>query len=134
MNNRITLVGVLVLAFAGGALFVQAQDLGQGPAQAQCSGPDCIAQSLSSQARCTQEQHGAVGNSVGWLNGLNTNVDQRILGGDVVAYQIEWSSGWSGWYVTGVNDIDWKFNPGSNQMRRVWSYFGDHNHRYIICR
>ena len=62
-------------------------------------------------------------------------MDNKILQGDVVAYKIQWFGGsWSGWYVTGVNDIDWKYNTIENDMRRMWSYFNDHNHQYIICR
>lgn len=79
-----------------------------------------------------------------WYAGLNLGVDQLILSGNVVAYQIQWFNGrWSGWYVPGVNDLDHKINPFdrscavpivANSMRRVWSYFYDHNHRYILCR
>ena len=79
-----------------------------------------------------------------WPAGLNLNVDQIVLHGDIVAFKIRWFSGaWSGWYVPGVNDIDGKFNTASrrcsipyraNTMRRTWSYFYDHTHTYILCR
>lgn len=101
---------------------------------ASCPTGDCIAESITTQAQCQELTSGPEGSGPGWDRGLNTNVDQRITGGDVVAYQIEWSSGWSGWYVTGVNDIDHKYNTGTRDMRRVWSYFADHNHRFILCR
>lgn len=74
---------------------------------------------------------GPTGNAQ-WKTGLSTNVDQVLLGGDVVAYQIQWSnSSWSGWYVTGVNDID--VVPGTCGLRRMWAYFADLTHKYIIC-
>ena len=111
---------------------VQAAPLG-GPVT--CTGPDCIHHSLSTQAVCTQIGPLAPGGSgSGWGNGLSTQADQKILGGDVVAYKIQWSTGWSDWYVTGVNDIDWKYNTAGNDMRRVWSYFIDHTHTYLICK
>jgi len=48
---------------------------------------------------------------------------------EIVMYRIQWfSGGWSPWYVPGLNDVDWKLN-GS---RRVWCYFEDHNHEYIV--
>ncbi len=69
-----------------------------------------------------------------WKAGLSQSIDNELLGGEIAAYQIRWfSGGWSGWYVPGVNDIDWKINPSDNTLRRVWSYFYDHEHRYILC-
>ena len=107
-----------------------------------CSTGDSIAHVISSQAHCTEETR-APTKDCRWPAGLNTNVDQIVHGGEIIAYQIQWFNGaWSGWYVTGVNDIDSKFNPygrncsityGANSMRRVWSYFYDHHHKYIIC-
>lgn len=107
-----------------------------------CSSGDRIAHDISSQARCTEVTRGPT-RDCRWPAGLNTNVDQIVRGGEIVAYQIRWFNGrWSGWYVTGVNDIDGKFNTGvrtcsittrANSMRRMWSYFYDHTHKYIIC-
>ncbi|WP_424102049.1 hypothetical protein [Moorena producens] len=105
-----------------------------------CSTSDCIQHELRTQAACTlqgSDQSGLppTGKTPGWYKGLNTEIDHQILGGDVVAYKIRWFNGsWSGWYVTGVNDIDWKFNTSPNDMRRVWSYFTDHQHQYILCK
>jgi hypothetical protein len=101
---------------------------------------DCVKYDLRTQAVCTQvgtesSPNSATGTSAGWYLGLNTEQDNKVLGGDVVAYKIRWSSGsWTNWYVTGVNDIDIKYNPSNNTMRRMWSYFTDHQHMYIICK
>lgn len=111
------------------------------PAKAQyngCNGNDCVQYNLRTQATCTQvgtesSPNHPVGVAPGWYKGLNTELDNTILKGNIIAYKIKWSSGWSGWYVTGVNDIDWKFNS-DRTMRRVWSYFTDHYHLYIICK
>ena len=101
--------------------------------------PDCIKHDLKTQATCRLEgsdnQPLRRTGERRWVQGLNTEMDNKILQGDVVAYKIQWFNGsWSGWYVTGVNDIDWKYNRSTNDMRRMWSYFSDHNHQYIICR
>jgi hypothetical protein len=70
-----------------------------------------------------------------WYEGLSLQIDREILGGKVIAYQIRWFNGyWSTWFVPGVNDIDHKYNPVNNTMRRMWSYFDDHEQRYIICK
>ncbi|MEO1429836.1 MAG: hypothetical protein AAFV71_12375 [Cyanobacteria bacterium J06633_8] len=104
-----------------------------------CGGsPDCIKHDLKTQATCTLKGSDnkplAATRDRRWVKGLNTEMDNKILQGDVVAYKIQWFNGsWSGWYVTGVNDIDWKFNRSTNDMRRMWSYFSDHKHQYIIC-
>ena len=88
--------------------------------------------------RCTQvgtesQPNPPVGTEPGWYLGLDTNIDQRILGGKIQAYKIQWFNGtWSPWYTPGVNDLDWKINYNGTQ-RRVWSYFTDHNHIYKIC-
>jgi hypothetical protein len=88
--------------------------------------------------RCTQvgtesQPNPPVGTGPGWYLGLDTNIDQRILGGKIQAYKIQWFNGiWSPWYTPGVNDLDWKINYDGTQ-RRVWSYFTDHNHIYKIC-
>ncbi|GAV04828.1 hypothetical protein RvY_15048 [Ramazzottius varieornatus] len=98
---------------------------------ASCAGCGCGTPSLSTQSQCVESTVGPTGNAQ-WKTGLNTNVDQILLGGDVVAYQIQWSnSSWSGWYITGVNDID--VVPGTCGLRRMWAYFADLTHKYIIC-
>jgi hypothetical protein len=104
-----------------------------------CNGSDCVQHNLQTQAVCVQvgteaAPNAPVGAGPGWAKGLNTEIDQNILKGNVVAYKIQWSSGWSGWFVTGVNDLDIKFNTDSGNMRRMWSYFTDHRHLYIICK
>ncbi|NEQ07065.1 MAG: hypothetical protein F6K10_08500 [Moorea sp. SIO2B7] len=105
-----------------------------------CRGRDCIHHELGTQAVCKlvgsdQSPLLPIGRDIGWAQGLNTEIDNKLLGGDVVAYKIRWFNGsWSGWYVTGVNDIDVKFNTPTNDMRRMWSYFTDHQHQYIICK
>ncbi|XP_041347366.1 uncharacterized protein LOC121367323 [Gigantopelta aegis] len=78
-----------------------------------------------------------------WVAGLYPFVDHLVKRGRIVAYQIRWFNGrWSSWYVPGVNDVDGKFNPYtrrcsvpymSKSMRRMWSYFYDHTHKYILC-
>ncbi|XP_041379003.1 uncharacterized protein LOC121391427 [Gigantopelta aegis] len=78
-----------------------------------------------------------------WAAGLYPFVDHLVKGGRIVAYQIRWFNGhWSHWYVPGVNDVDGKFNLYSRScsipykaktMRRMWSYFYDHTHKYILC-
>ncbi|MBI5733158.1 peptidoglycan-binding protein [Candidatus Jorgensenbacteria bacterium] len=50
---------------------------------------------------------------------------------EIMKYRIQWfSGGWSEWYTPGVDDVDWK-NDGV--PRRVWAYFGDHNHEFVKC-
>ncbi|WP_194071301.1 hypothetical protein [Synechocystis sp. LEGE 06083] len=104
-----------------------------------CNGSDCVQHNLQTQTVCVQvgtesTPNAPVGPGSGWAKGLNTEIDQNILKGNVVAYKIQWSSGWSGWFVTGVNDLDIKFNTDSGNMRRMWSYFTDHRHLYIVCK
>lgn len=104
-----------------------------------CNGADCVQHNLQTQAVCVQvgteaAPNAPVGQGPGWAKGLNTEIDQNILKGNVVAYKIKWSSGWSGWFVTGANDLDIKFNTDSGNMRRMWSYFTDHQHFYILCK
>ncbi|KAK3084377.1 hypothetical protein FSP39_012493 [Pinctada imbricata] len=79
-----------------------------------------------------------------WVAGLYRYVDFEILKGQIIAYKIKWSTkGWTDWIVPGVNDADSKFNPSARtcslpyeakSMRRMWSYFYDHRHKYIICK
>lgn len=103
---------------------------------------DCINHDITSQPNCREVQRSRT-RDCRWHAGLSTNVDQTILSGEIVAYKIQWFSGrWSGWYVPGMNDIDHKYNTGARicsvpvrarSLRRVWSYFYDHTHKYIIC-
>jgi hypothetical protein len=142
VSARSTMVVVFaVLSFCGcaqqmgGLAESEAAPIGQeSSALNGCTGSDCVVHDLSTQAACTEVTEGPTQDGR-WGAGLNTNIDQTIEGGDVVAYQILWGNGsWSGWYVTGVNDIDYKFNPGNGTMRRIWSYFYDHTHKYLICK
>ncbi len=104
---------------------------------------DLVSYLINTQQSCVEVTH-APTYDCRWAAGLNLNVDQIILQGDIVAFQLRWFSGaWSGWYVPGVNDIDNKYNTNSrscsipylaNTMRRKWSYFYDHTHKYILCR
>lgn len=138
MNTRRRLLTVvaLVLAVFGGSLwgarlFASSPDRPlAGPA---CTQPDCVVYDLTSQVDCRQEEEKPTGESR-WYAGLSTQVDQELRGGEIVAYKILWSTGWSDWFVTGMNDLDIKFNPEDRSMRRMWSYFYDHEHTYIICR
>ena len=96
-----------------------------------------------SQTNCEEVTEGRT-NDCRWPAGLYADVDQLVKKGRIIAYQIRWSTGgWSGWYVPGVNDFDTKFNPAArtcslpylqNSVRRMWSYFYDHTHKYIICK
>ena len=74
-----------------------------------CSGSDCVQYDISSQATCKEVTESAT-RDCRWVAGLNTNVDQIVLNGQIIAYQIRWLSGkWSQWFVKGVNDIGWTF-------------------------
>ncbi|KAL3853328.1 hypothetical protein ACJMK2_016876 [Sinanodonta woodiana] len=111
--------------------------------EGQCPTRDCVLYNISTQAICTDVTTKSPTSDCRWAAGLNINVDQVILQGRIVAYKIQWYSGsWSDWYVPGINDIDSKYNPSGrtcsisynvNSMRRMWSYFYDHFHKYIIC-
>lgn len=112
-------------------------------AQGNCPTGDCIAHDISTQDSCKETVETAPHSNTLWHQGLSLQADNRILGGDIVAYKIRWFNGnWSGWFVPGINDIDIKYNHQSwvkgrashNTMRRMWSYFYDHEHRYIICK
>ena len=71
-------------------------------------------------------------------------MDQVAAGGTIIAFKIQWfNGGWSEWYVPGYNDMDGKFNLNTkhcsvpyikNSLRRMWSYFYDHTHKFIICK
>ena len=128
---RSILAAVSVLTLAGAAV----AQVATGPAPNSCPTGDCIKHSVQTQVTCTEESHGPAGTQIGWQAGLSTNADQKILGAKIAAYQIRWSTGaWSQWFVPGQNDLDTKYNTGTNDMRRQWAYFGDHEHRYVVCR
>lgn len=98
-----------------------------------CTSSDCIIYDLSTQDSCTEVTERA-SFEARWGQGLSLDVAQAIKGGHIVAYKLQWfSGGWSGWYVPGVNDIDVKYNVATAKLRRMWSYFADHNHSYVIC-
>ncbi|KAL3853363.1 hypothetical protein ACJMK2_016911 [Sinanodonta woodiana] len=109
-----------------------------------CVTKDCVIYDLSSQTVCTEVSEEPATYDCRWASGLNINVDEVILKGRIVAYKIKWFGGyWSGWFVTGINDIDIKYNTAerrcsipckANTMRRMWSYFYDHIHSYIFCK
>lgn len=95
-----------------------------------CSTSGCIVYDLSTQSSCTEKTSGPTGKDWG---SLSRNLDYKYFGGRIIGYKIKWFNGsWSGWYVPGVNDIDWKYSSAKG-LRRVWAYFGDHSFSYIIC-
>ena len=72
----------------------------------------------------------------GWDQSYNINFDWMKKKGRIIAYKIQWfNGGWSEWFVPGITDLDWKYSVvgGQKQVRRMWSYFNDHVHTYIIC-
>jgi hypothetical protein len=58
--------------------------------------------------------------------------DQIIEKGHIAAYKIDWSGGeWTGWYISGVNDLDDYYSPEpkecllsyrANTIRRKWAF------------
>ena len=99
-----------------------------------CTAPECLIYDISSQSKCQEVSKPPHLNSQ-WKAGLGFFVDQALLKGKIIAYKIRWFNGsWSGWFVPGINDIDHKFNTVNKTMRRMWSYFFDHSHLYIICQ
>ena len=108
-------------------------------AQSSCPTGDCVAYDLSTQDECAMFDRQATGDQR-WAAGLSLEADSALFvernarGWNVQAYRIRWSNGaWSGWYVAGVNDLDHKYNPGNRTMRRMWSYFADHEHQALAC-
>lgn len=109
------------------------------------SASDRVIYNIATQATCREVIRSArYSRECGWHAGLYRNVDQFYLKGRIAAYKIRWFSGkWSNWFVPGVNDIDIKFNVHSRycrdfkvnrkSMRRWWSYFYDHTHKFILC-
>jgi hypothetical protein len=105
-----------------------------------CPTGDCVDHDLSTQDECAMFEH-APAHDARWASGLSLSTDtslfreQNTLGWNISAYRIRWSNGaWSNWYVAGVNDIDHKYNPHNRTMRRMWSYFTDHEHQALACR
>ena len=63
-----------------------------------CSNPDCIIYDISTESSCTEVASEPRTNDCHWYAGLQSNVDQIVKGGRIIAYQIQWSGGdWSGW-------------------------------------
>ena len=94
---------------------------------------------VSTQAICTESGILAASGDSRWMQAsLDTNVDWAITCGDIVAFKLEWfpagSGKWSSWFVVGVNDVDSKSDGPSRTVKRMWSYFPDHRHIYIICK
>ncbi|VDI12454.1 Hypothetical predicted protein [Mytilus galloprovincialis] len=97
----------------------------------------------SAQAKCTEITRRRT-RDCRWAAGLNMQVDQIAAGGKIAAYKIQWwNGGWSGWYVPGYNDMDGKVNIRLlrcsmtykyKSLRRMWAYFYDHTHKFIVCR
>lgn len=66
-------------------------------------------------------------------SGIDMNIDWVVKCGDIVAYKLLWptTGEWSDWFVTGMNDLA----PANNGNRtRMWSFFSDYYHIFIICR
>lgn len=97
----------------------------------------------------TQQQCSSIGtetsplppnNDNAWRNGgLNRSHDRQVYGVDIIAYKIKWSSGWSDWFVKGVNDLyhfttSSSTSPGGQDARLAWIYFYDHEFIAIYCK
>ncbi|MBL8679413.1 MAG: hypothetical protein JNK05_09625 [Myxococcales bacterium] len=109
------------------------------PQNQACTTGDCVSYNLSTQDECVMFDRQATGDQR-WAAGLSLDADSELFvergqrQWNVTAYRLRWFNGaWSGWYVAGVNDLDHKFNPGNNTMRRMWSYFADHEHQALAC-
>ena len=97
---------------------------------------NCIPYWLDNQVVCTQSASIAPTRDAVWGT-LNNNADFKNLGVRIMSYKIQWFDGtWSDWYFPGYNDLDWKAFTinGKKYLRRVWAYFGDHNHMYVTCK
>ncbi len=139
--KSLLILTLLVSLFAGSTALAQekcpAEDPGEQvcvqnpPRPSTCS--DCVTYDLSTQTVVAEYRNGPTFDAR-WFAGLNWNADIEILQGKIIAYQIQWFDGnWSCWFVPGVNDLDIKYNTSNNTMRRMWSYFYDHNHRFILA-
>ena len=105
---------------------------------------DKVIYNVQTQSGCT-EVYSRPTRDCRWHADLDYFADQEIIGCKIIAYKLQWfNRRWSNWFVVGINDIDGKINKYQRQcnkgitiqartMRRWWSYFYDHNHRYIKC-
>lgn len=94
---------------------------------------------VSTHALCTESAIQNPSREDSWAQaGLDTNVDLYLKCGDIIAFKLEWfpvgSEKWSDWFVVGVNDVDRKADGSALTLKRMWSYFADHRHKYIICK
>lgn len=133
--SAVALLGTACLQTGDTEEVLEEESTGQASSElVACNAPECIIYDIATQDACTEVTASASFDNR-WVAGLSLEVDQTVKGGNIVAYQIQWFNGtWSGWYVPGVNDIDIKFNTLNKTMRRFWSYFYDHNHKYVICK
>ena len=106
-----------------------------------CTGSDCVIYGAQF-AECYHMYSGPTWDCR-WAADMNRRTDEKILDGTIIVYAIRWFSGsWSPWFVPGHNDLDGKFNQGTNwwcgfdplSLRRRWAMFYDHTHFMIICR
>ncbi len=94
-----------------------------------CSNGACIKpSSLSAKycARSTTISEGGSGSAEFTNIGLDTSSHPEIL-----QYRVQFSDGWSRWFVPGQEDTDWKTADG--KQRRVWAYFQDRQHEIVKC-
>ena len=111
---------------------------------------DLVSYNVKTQSICSETGVLRPTRDCRWHADLDVMAAEEVLGNGcrIIAFKLQWFSGsWSGWFVVGVNDIDIKFNKyastcykgrlrtvvSRNTMRRWWSYFYDHNHKYIKC-
>lgn len=111
---------------------------------------DRVSYNVKTQSICSETGVLRATRDCGWHADLVVMAAEEILGNGcrIIAFKLQWFSGsWPGWFVVGVNEIDIKFNKyartcykgklrtvvSRNTMRRWWSYFYDHNHKYIKC-
>lgn len=107
-----------------------------------CSEPHCLIYKAKF-STCTEVTRAAT-YDCRWKANFDRRIDEKLLKGTIVAYQIQWFNGdWSDWYSPSHNDIDHKINPTdvdceipiyADSLRRMWAYFFDHTHKYIICK
>ena len=85
------------------------------------------------QSECYEMVNSPDNNALWRQSGLDMNIDWVIKCGDIVAYKLLWptTGEWSDWFVTGMNDLA----PVNKTNRtRMWSFFSDYYHIFIICR
>ncbi len=96
---------------------------------------------LATQQICHQTLTRPPNNNAVWNSPttfLDRSLDRKVYRRDIVAYKIKWSTGWSDWFVKGVNDLDVVTQPSGAlssdvDARLMWIYFWDHEHMYIYC-